>query len=84
MVLGHHNINILRFYMENNMQVYDIKEFIQFIPGRCFKPFTEKVVQLRVEATHDGDDAKQLTAKLFGNSGTQFFLDDLIDLFSIW
>lgn len=55
--------------MENNIEVYDIKEFIQFIPGACFKPFADKVVQLRVEATYEKDDAKQLTAKLFGNSG---------------
>ena len=55
--------------MDNNMTVYDVKEFIQYIPGQCFRPFTEKVVQLRVEATNDNDDAKQLTAKLFGNSG---------------
>ena len=53
------------------MKVFDIKEFIQFIPGACFKPFTDKVVQLRVEATYENDDAKQLTAKLFGNSGTK-------------
>ena len=51
------------------MEVYDIKEFVQFIPGACFKPFADKVVQLRVEATYENDDAKQLTAKLFGNSG---------------
>ena len=65
---------ILRFYMENNMEVYNIKEFIQYIPGRCFKPFTDKVIQLRVEATMENDDAKQLTAKLFGNSGSKFTL----------
>ena len=58
--------------MENNMEVFNIKEFIQYIPGTCFKPFTDKVVQLRVEATYDNDDAKQLTAKLFGNSGNTF------------
>ena len=58
--------------MDNNMKVYNIKEFIQFIPGACFKPFTKKVIQLRIEATNDNDDAKQLTAKLFGNSGILF------------
>ena len=51
------------------MKVFDVKEFIQYIPGQCFRPFTEKVVNLRVEATNENDDAKQLTAKLFGNSG---------------
>ena len=46
-----------------------IKEFIQFEAGACFRPFADKVVQLRTEATYENDDAKQLTAKLFGNSG---------------
>lgn len=51
------------------MRVYNVKEFIQFEKGACFRPFTDKVVQLRIEATREKDDAKQLTAKLFGNSG---------------
>lgn len=54
--------------MSKGMTV-SIKEFIQFEAGACFRPFAEKVVQLRTEATHEKDDAKQLTAKLFGNSG---------------
>ena len=56
--------------MGHGMKVFDIVEFIQYVPGQCFRPFTEKVVKLRVEATNENDDAKQLTAKLFGNSGT--------------
>ena len=51
------------------MKIYDVKEFIQYVPGKTFLPFANKVVQLRVEATYEDDDAKQLTAKLFGNSG---------------
>lgn len=51
------------------MTVSNISEFVQFVPGACFKPFTDKVTQLRIEATNEKDDAKQLTAKLFGNSG---------------
>ena len=53
-----------------------IKEFIQFEAGACFRPFADKVVQLRTEATYEKDDAKQLTAKLFGNSGTFFLLGE--------
>ena len=49
--------------------MYNVEEFIQYIPGKCFRPFTEKVVKLRSEATVEGDDAKGLTAKLFGNAG---------------
>ena len=32
------------------------------------RPFVKKVVQMRTEAKKSGDDAKSLTAKLFGNS----------------
>ena len=52
-----------------------IKEFIQFEAGACFRPFAEKVVQLRTEATYEKDDAKQLTAKLFGNSGNKLIVN---------
>lgn len=55
--------------MERGVKIFDIREFIQYVPGKTFLPFANKVVQLRVEATYEDDDAKQLTAKLFGNSG---------------
>ena len=60
----------LQFYLEQGLEVYDIKEFIQYVPGKGFAPFVSKVVQMRVDATREGDEAKQLTAKLFANSGT--------------
>ena len=55
-----------------------IKEFIQYEAGACFRPFADKVVQLRTEATHEKDDAKQLTAKLFGNSGNLTYFENYI------
>ena len=61
--------NILRFYLDRGVKVYNVKEFIQYIPGKILLPFAEKVTKLRTEATYEEDDAKQLTAKLFGNSG---------------
>ena len=74
--------------MDHGMKVFDVKEFIQYIPGKCFLPFTEKVVKLRVEATYENDDAKQLTAKLFGNSGIYTYKTKLRHLckiiLSIW
>ena len=60
---------VLQFYMEQGMKVFDVKEFIQYIPGRALHPFVEKVVKMRVDATNEGDEPKQLTAKLFANSG---------------
>ena len=60
---------IIQFYLENEMKVFNIKDFIQYIPGRGLAPFVDKVVSMRIAATDERDDAKQLTAKLFGNSG---------------
>ena len=55
--------------MERGVKIFDVREFIQYVPGKTFLPFANKVGQLRVEATYEDEDAKQLTAKLFGNSG---------------
>ena len=60
---------LVQFYLENGMEIHNITSFIQYIPGRGLAPFVEKVVSMRVAATYEKDDAKQLTAKLFGNSG---------------
>ena len=60
---------LVRLYMKLGLKVTNITKFIQYVPGKGLLPFANKVVQLRSEATEDGDDAKQLTAKLFGNAG---------------
>ena len=60
---------LVKLYMEIGLTISNVTEVVQYQPGKCFLPFAKRVVQLRSEATRDGDDAKQLTAKLFGNSG---------------
>ena len=60
---------LVKLYMEMGLQISNVTEVVQYQPGKCFLPFANRVVKLRSEATRDGDDAKQLTAKLFGNSG---------------
>ena len=60
---------LVQLYMELGLKISNVREVVQYYPGKCFLPFANRVVQLRSEATRDGDDAKQLTAKLFGNSG---------------
>ena len=60
---------LIQFYLEEGLEVFNITSFIQYIPGRGLAPFVDKVVTMRMEATDEGDDAKQLTAKLFGNAG---------------
>ena len=64
---------LVKMYMEMGMEISNVTEVIQYHPGKCFLPFADRVVQLRSEATRDGDDAKQLTAKLFGNSGESMY-----------
>ena len=60
---------LVKLYLEMGMKISNVTEVVQYQPGKCFLPFANRVVQLRSEATRDGDHAKQLTAKLFGNSG---------------
>ena len=60
---------LVKLYMDLGMKISNVTEVVQYFPGKSFLPFADRVVQLRSEATRDGDDAKQLTAKLFGNSG---------------
>ena len=60
---------LVRLYMKLGLKISNLTKFIQYVPGKGLLPFANKVVQLRTEATDDGDDAKQLTAKLFGNAG---------------
>ena len=47
------------------------KSYISYINIKTFKglrPFVRRVVDMRTEAKKSGDEAKSLTAKLFGNS----------------
>ena len=60
---------LVQLYIKLGLKITNITRFIQFVPGKALLPFANKVVKLRSEATDDGDDAKQLTAKLFGNAG---------------
>jgi len=60
---------LAKFYMEMGIKITNVSEVIQYVPGKGLLPFAKRVVQLRSEATDEGDHAKQLTAKLFGNAG---------------
>ena len=59
---------LVKFYLELGYKVTNITAVYQYEPGKALLPFVEKVTKMRCEATRDGDDAKQLTAKLIGNS----------------
>ena len=57
-----------KLYLDRGMIVDNITQFVQYIPGQALHPFVSKVVSMRTEAKRSGDEAKSLTAKLFGNS----------------
>ena len=60
--------NIIQFYMEIGLEISNVTQFIQYIPSKILKPFVEEVVGMRIDATREGDETKQTTAKIFGNS----------------
>ena len=60
--------DIIKFYMEIGLEISNITQFIQYIPAKILKPFVDEVVGMRIDATLEGDETKQTTAKIFGNS----------------
>ena len=60
--------SLVKFYLELGYKVSNITAVYQYEPGKALLPFVEKVTKMRCQATLDGDDAKQQTAKLIGNS----------------
>ena len=60
---------LARFYLKMGMKISNISTFVQYIPAKGLAPFCKQCVDMRVEATIEGDPTKQNTAKYFGNSG---------------
>ena len=89
-VQTYHGSNVFLFtpmvqlYMDLGLKISNVREVVQYQPGKCFLPFANRVVKLRSEATRDGDDAKQLTAKLFGNSGKSILNNLNTVQFRLW
>ena len=60
---------MVRVWMKMGLEISNITQFVQYIPGKTLLPFVQKVTKMRVDATYDKDEAKATTAKLYGNSG---------------
>ena len=60
---------LARFYMDLGLKITNITKFVQYVGFKTLLPFADKVYQMRVSATYEKDEAKSMTAKLFGNSG---------------
>jgi len=58
---------LVKFYIDQGLEIGNITQFVQYIPSKCFAPFTSKVYKMRCEAEHEQDPIKSTTAKLFGN-----------------
>jgi len=55
---------LLKFYMDIGLEVTNITRFIQYQPEYFSKPFMDTVTKMRIEATMDRCESKQLTAKV--------------------
>ena len=74
---------MVKFYLEEGIIVKNVTKFYQYQPGKSLLPFQERVYNLRVAATYEKDESKQLSAKLVGNSG-KFFMVKLSNCFYIF
>ena len=58
---------VISFYLEIGCEI-KINWFIQYKGEKCFAPFVNQVVDLRMDAKRSGNEPKNITAKLCGNS----------------
>ena len=65
---------LVQFYLSRGILIKNITRFVQYEGGKALKPFTEKVVSMRIAATNEHDEAKANTAKLYGNSGKFYYI----------
>lgn len=61
--------NMAKLYLDLGLKILNITKFVQYIGAKTLLPFADKVYEMRVSATYEKDEAKAMTAKLFGNSG---------------
>ena len=67
---------LAQYYLELGLKLTNVQWFTQYLGEEAIKPFIEKVVKMRIEATHENDTTKSNTAKIIGNSGKIYFLID--------
>ena len=64
---------LAKYYLELGMKIKNIRWFSQYLGERSIKPFIDKVVNMRIEATGK-DETKANTAKIIGNSGKNKYI----------
>ena len=60
--------DLLRFYLDLGYEIRNIQTATQYLGENCMAPFINKVVDMRIKATDEGDETKANTAKILGNA----------------
>ena len=60
--------DLLVFYMELGCEIRNVRKATQYLGEHCMAKFINKVVQMRIEATDEGDETRANTAKIIANS----------------
>ena len=60
--------DLILFYLDLGYEVRNIRLAVQYLGEHSLAPFINKVVNMRIQATDEGDETKANTAKIFGNS----------------
>ena len=75
--------DLAKFYMDLGLKISNVTKFVQYIGAKTLLPFADKVYEMRVSATHEKDEAKSMTAKLFGNSGKLYYFATEFNLIKV-
>jgi len=59
---------MLAYYLNNGMKVTKLYYFVEYAAQTPFRPFVDKMVQKRIEATKSGDKLSQNMSKMLMNS----------------
>ena len=49
---------LIEFYLKLGLEISNVTQFVQYIPGKVLEPFTKKVYNMRCQATREKDEAK--------------------------
>ena len=59
---------LLKYYMDNGLKIEKVHYFVEYLPGEPFRPFIDKMVNMRIKATDDDNQLHQNLAKILMNS----------------
>ena len=60
--------DLLKYYLENGLQITKIHYFVEYNHNKVFQPFIDRLVQRRIQATKNGNKPQEQLSKLLMNS----------------